>query len=355
MKPVSRATGRSAIASMAYRAGEKLTNERDGITHDYSRKQGVEHAEIVLPEGSDAEWAQDRSALWNAAEAAENRKDARVAREFEIALPHELSPEQRLELTRDFAQDVANRYGAAVDFAIHQPHDASDVRNHHAHVLMTTRQVTEEGLGDKTYIERENKWLLSHDLPTSQMQLRDIRQSWEHHANEHLAAAGLDIRIDHRSHQERGLELEPTEHMGVHATQMQRKGMEVDRARLSEEAAQRNADLIREKPEQVLSIVTNEKSVFDRHDVACTLHRYINDDPQACQRASASVMASPALGELQAGRADPATGEIELARYSSREMVGIESGMIKSVERRAEPRTHGVDRRHVERAIGAQD
>ena len=97
MKPVSRASGRSAVASMAYRSGEKLTNERDGITHDYTAKKGVEHAEIVLPKGVNAEWAKDRSALWNAAEFAEKRKDARVAREFEIALPHELSTEQRLE------------------------------------------------------------------------------------------------------------------------------------------------------------------------------------------------------------------------------------------------------------------
>jgi Ti-type conjugative transfer relaxase TraA len=340
---------------MAYRAGEKLTNERDGITHDYSRKQGVEHAEIVLPEGVNADWARDRSDLWNAAEAAENRKDARVAREFEIALPHELTPEQRLELTRDFAQDLADRYGAAVDFAIHQPHDASDVRNHHAHVLMTTRQVTEEGLGDKTYIERENKWLLSHDLPTSQMQLRDIRQSWESHANEHLALAGLDIRIDHRSHMERGLEIEPTEHVGVHATQMERRGLDVSRARLDEDAARRNADLIREKPEQVLTLITGEKSVFDRHDVARTLHRYINDDPQEFRDAFAKVMASPALVELQPERIDQATGEIELARYSTREMVEIESGMVASAERMHQARNHGVDRRHVGRAIEAQD
>lgn len=349
MKPVSRASGRSAVASAAYRAGERLTNERDGLTHDFSRKQGVEHTEIVLPEGSDAEWAKDRSALWNAAEATENRKDARVAREFEIALPHELSAEQRLELTRDFAQDLANRYGAAVDFAIHQPHDASDVRNHHAHLLMTTRTVEAEGLGDKTYIERENKWLLSNDLPTSQMQLRDIRQSWESHANEHLARAGLDIRIDHRSHLERGLEIEPTEHMGVHATQMERKGMDVARARLDEEAAQRNADLIREKPEQVLTLITGEKSVFDRHDIARTLHRYINDDAQAFQNAFASVMASPALVELQPESED------ELARYSTREMVGIESGMADAAERMHQARGLGVDDRHVERAIERQD
>ena len=355
MKPVLRAGGRSAVASMAYRAGEKLTNERDGITHDYTAKQGVEHAEIVLPEGVNAEWARDRSDLWNAAEFAEKRKDARVAREFEIALPHELSAEQRLEATREFAQDLANRYGAAVDFAIHAPHEASDVRNHHAHILMTTRQVTENGLGEKTYLERENKWLLAHDLPTTDMQLRDLRQTWEEIANERLAIAGLDIRIDHRSHMERGLEISPTEHMGVHATQMERRGLDVDRARLDAEAAQRNADLIREKPEQVLTLITGEKSVFDRRDIARTLHRYINDDVQEFQSAFAKVMASPALVELQAERADPATGEIELARYSTREMVEIESGMVESAQRMHAAQSHGVDRRHVERAIDAQD
>ncbi|WP_454749038.1 Ti-type conjugative transfer relaxase TraA [Ciceribacter selenitireducens] len=355
MKPVSRASGRGAVASMAYRAGEKLTNERDGITHDYTAKQGVEHAEIVLPEGVNAEWAKDRSALWNAAEFAEKRKDARVAREFEIALPHELSAEQRLEATREFAQELANRYGAAVDFAIHSPHDASDVRNHHAHVMMTTRQVGESGLGEKTYLERENKWLLAHDLPTTDMQLRDLRQRWEGIANERLAMAGLDIRIDHRSHMERGLEIAPTEHMGVHASQMERRGLDVSRTRLDEDAARRNAELIREKPEQVLTLITGEKSVFDRHDVARALHRYINDDPQEFQSAFAKVMASPALVELQPERIDQATGEIELARFSTREMVEIESGMIESAQRMHQVQSHGVDRRHVDRAIERQD
>ena len=355
MKPISRAKGRSAVASMAYRAGERLTNERDGLVHDYTRKQGVEHAEIVLPESVNAEWARDRSTLWNAAEFAEARKDARVAREFEVALPHELSAEERLEAARELAQELANRYGAAVDFAIHASHDASDVRNHHAHILMTTRQVTEDGLGDKTYIERENKWLLSNGLPTTDMQLRDLRQRWEGIANERLAMAGLDIRIDHRSHMERGLEIAPTEHMGVHATQMERRGLEVSRSRLDEEAARRNADLIREKPEQVLAVITGEKSVFDRRDVARTLHRYINDDVQAFQNAFAKVMASPVLVELQAERIDPATGEIELARYSTREMVEIESGMIKSAQRMHAAHGYGVDRRHVAGAIERQD
>ena len=355
MSVVSRSTGRSAVASAAYRAAKTLTNERDGLTHDYSRREGVGHCEIVLPEGVDAEWARDRSALWNAAERSENRKDARVAREFVIALPHELSEEGRVSLTREFAQDLANRYGAGVDFAIHAPGIQGDIRNHHAHVLMTTRQVTGEGLGPKTYIELANKDLLPKGLPPTQMQLVDIRRSWEGMANEHLAREGHDIRIDHRSYAERGLEIEPTEHMGVGATNVQRRGGQVDRSRLQDDARQRNADLIREKPEQVLSIITSEKSVFDRHDIARTLHRYINDDAQAFQNAFASVMASPALTELRPERVDGETGEVELARYSTKEMVEIEHGMADAAERLHQARNHRVDRQHVVKAMEEMD
>jgi Ti-type conjugative transfer relaxase TraA len=353
MKPIGRASGRSAVAASAYRSGECLTNERDGLTHDFTRRDGVEHSEIVIPRGSGAEWALDRSALWNAAEAAEKRVDARVAREFEIALPHELTAAQREELCREFARGLADRYGAAVDFAIHSPQKASDIRNHHAHLMMTTRVVTADGLSDKTAIERENKWLLAHDMPSSQAQLRDIRQSWEQMANEHLARAGLEIRIDHRSHMERGLEIEPSEHMGVHATQMERSGQGVARARVDSETARRNAELIREKPEQVLSIITGEKSVFDRRDVARALHRAI-DGAEAFQAAFASVMASPALIELQGERRGPDGRIVEAARYSTREMVEIERGMVLSAARLSEAREHGVADRHVEASLAVR-
>ena len=130
MKPISRASGRSSVASAAYRAAERLENERDGLVHDFSRRSGVEHAEIVIPTGADAEWAKKRSALWNAAEASEKRKDTRVAREIEVSLPHELTGKQRFALTREFAQGLADRYGVAVDFAIHSPHGKTDIRNH---------------------------------------------------------------------------------------------------------------------------------------------------------------------------------------------------------------------------------
>lgn len=355
MSVVSRSTGRSAVASAAYRAAVTLTNERDGLVHDYSRREGVGYSEIVLPDGIDAEWARDRSALWNAAERSENRKDARVAREFVVALPHELSEEGRTSLTREFAQDLANRYGAAVDFAIHAPGAQGDVRNHHAHVLMTTRQVTGEGLKAKTYMELANKDLLPKGLAPTQMQLVDIRRSWEGMANEHLAREGFDIRIDHRSHAERGLEIEPTEHMGVRATNVHRRGGQVDRSRLDDDARQRNADLIREKPEQVLAIITSEKSVFDRHDIARTLHRYINDDAQTFQNAFASVMASSALTELRPERVDEQTGEIELAKYSTREMVDIEHGMADVAERMHQARGHHVDGKHVAKAMDDMD
>lgn len=361
MKPVSRGGGRSAVAAIAYRTATRMVNERDGLVHNFTAKTGVVHTEIVLPQGSEATWALDRSALWNAVEFAEKRKDARLAREFEVALPHELTGEQRLALVRAFARDLADRHGAAVDFAIHAPGGDSDIRNSHAHVMMTTRKVDASGLGEKTLIERENKWLLNHDLPTSQMQLREIRQAWETHANRALMLAGHEVRIDHRSHLERGLEIEPTEHMGVHASEIDRRGGSVSRSRIDEEAARRNAKLIRQKPEQVLTLITGEKSVFDRYDVARALHRYI-DDVSQFRNAFAAVMASKALVELRKETAG------ELARYTTREMLEIEHAMALRADRMSRHSLsqvgshasrngsgHGVDRHHVDQALRLQD
>ncbi|WP_018084184.1 MobQ family relaxase, partial [Asticcacaulis benevestitus] len=346
MKTVSRASGRSAVGAAAYRSGTRLTNERDGLTHDYTRKGGIEHSEIVLPDGSNAEWARDRETLWNAAEFAEKRKDARVAREIEVALPHELTGEQRLELVREFSQGLADRYDVAVDFALHTPDQDMDIRNHHAHIMFTTRQVTEEWLGDKTDLERENKWLKANDLATTHEQLKALRVEWEETANLHLARAGHDIRIDHRSHQDRGLEIEPTQHVGVHATQMDRHGKAVERERLAEEARVRNAELIRENPDQVLTLITGEKSVFDRRDVARTLHRYINDDPSEYQALYSKVMASDELVRISDGP--------DGIRYSTKEMIDLETGMARDVSAMSGRSSHGVKDRHVDRAIDRQ-
>ena len=354
MKPMSRSSGRSAVAAAAYRAADKLENQRDGLVHDFTRRSGVEHAEIVLPKDVDADWARNRSALWNAAEVSEKRKDARVAREIEVALPHELSAEQRLDLTREFAQELADRYGVAVDFAIHSPHGDTDIRNHHVHLMMTTRKIGFDGLCEKSEFELENKRLQALGLPTSHEQLRSIRIGWEEKTNKCLARAGLDIRIDHRSHQACGLEIEPTQHMGVHATQMDRRGKTVSRGRIERESVQRNAELILEKPEQVLMLITNEKSVFDRHDVARTLHRYIGEADEF-QAVFAKVMGSPALVELLSEQRDERGLTVVQARYSTREMIDIELAMAKSADRMAQSQGgFGVADKKVELAIGAR-
>ena len=346
MKPLTRASGRSAVAAAAYRAAERLENQRDGLVHDYTQRSGVEHTEIVLPAGVNAEWARDRSTLWNAVEAAEKRKDARVAREIEIALPHELSAGQRLELARGLAQELADRYGVAIDFAVHSPHGAADVRNHHAHLLLTVRKVGPGGLGEKSDLELENRKLTALGLPTSHDQLRAIRVGWEERTNRELARAGLDIRIDHRSHRACGLEIEPTQHLGVHATQMQRRGQSVTRGRLDAAAAARNVALIDAKPEQVLDLLTNEVSVFDRRAIARVLHRCV-EGAEAFQAALAKVMASPALVELQAERRDEHGRTVEPARYSTREMVALERQMAQGADRLAAAGGFGVAERHV--------
>lgn len=349
---MSRSSGRSAVAAAAYRSGEDLENERDGQRHDFTRRGGVEHAEIVLPANVKAPWAQSRSRLWNTAEAAEHRKDARVAREVEVSLPHELDAAERLALVRDFSQHLADRFGVAVDFAIHAPHGKTDERNHHAHLMLTTRRIEADGLGLKSTLEWENKKLQASGLPTTHDQLRSIRVAWEEKANHYLARAGLEVRVDHRSHAERGIAIEPTQHVGVHATQMQRRGLDVSRVRLESEAGLRNAEMIQAHPEQVLSLITNEKSVFDRYDVARALHRAI-DEPAAFQSAMAHVMTSGALVELQPEQRDR-DGVIEPARYSTREMVQLERGMAVFTDRMAAARIAGVATRHVEAAMEAR-
>ena len=244
-KPVRRSAGRSATAAAAYRAGTEIADQRTGQTFDYTRKQGIEHTEIVLPSSAarqDINWPRDRAALWNAAELAENRKDSRVAREYEIALPAELDAEQRKELTREFAKDIANRYGGAVDIAIHSPHRDGDQRNHHAHLLATTRQITPDGLGRKTSIELSDTDRKKRGMGPAATELEAIRQRWADMSNQALERHGHSARIDYRTlsaqreeakqkgddKQAAELDREPTKHLGPSATAMERRGKSTD-------------------------------------------------------------------------------------------------------------------------------
>ena len=121
---------------MAYRAGEKLEDERTGLTHDFTKKDGVVHTEIL----SNLDIQIDRGELWNLAEKSENRKDARTAREWVIALPDELTADQRKDVAKNFAQSIVDRYGVIADLAIHEPSKGGNDKNHHAHIMLTTRK-----------------------------------------------------------------------------------------------------------------------------------------------------------------------------------------------------------------------
>src|SRR3546814_870726 len=148
-KTIGRSGGRSGTAAEAYLAGVEITDERTGLVHEYTRKQGVEHNAVVVPADAPA-WASDRAVLWNAAEQAETRKNSTVAREYEIALPAELSAEARRELALGLAREISERHGVAVDVAIPAPGREGDHRNHHAHLLTTTRRIGPEGPGATT-------------------------------------------------------------------------------------------------------------------------------------------------------------------------------------------------------------
>jgi hypothetical protein len=151
VKTIKRSAGRSATAAAAYRVGERIECQREGRVHDYTRKQGIEETFILTPKDA-PDWASDRSRLWNEVEASETRRNSVTAREWELALPSEISAEARSQITRDFAQELVSRYGVAVDVAIHAPHREGDQRNHHAHVLTSTRKLEAGGFTAKTRV-----------------------------------------------------------------------------------------------------------------------------------------------------------------------------------------------------------
>jgi len=193
---VKRSAGRSATAAAAYRSATEVRDERTGETHDYTRKQGVVHSEIVLPEGAPERFL-DRSELWNAAELAEKRKDAQVAREFEGSLPRELDREAHILIAREYARGLAER-GMCADVAIHDRGDG----NPHFHILATTRSVDADGFGQKNR-EWNDKALLERE-----------RERFAEIQNRALEREGREERVDHRSYEEREIERVPERHEG---------------------------------------------------------------------------------------------------------------------------------------------
>ena len=210
-KIIGRSQGRSATASAAYRAAEQIEDARTGQGFDYTRKHGVLHSEIITPDGT-PDWMHDRAQLWNAVERAEKRKDAQLAREILLSLPHELTPAQRIDLVQGFVRQEFVAEGMIADIAVHAPDRQGDTRNHHAHVMLTMRQLAGDGFGPKV-----RGW-------NSTEQLEAWREHWAQTVNAELERHGHDARVDHRSLADQGLDREPEPKQGAVATEMEREG-----------------------------------------------------------------------------------------------------------------------------------
>lgn len=233
LKTLSRSHGRSAVAAAAYRLGARLEDERARIVHDYRARGGVEATfTVARPDAPD--WVHDPERLWNAAEQAERRINSTLAREIELALPAIVTDDARLAITEAMATTLVERYGVAVSAAIHRPSAEGDQRNHHAHILFTTRVVDAGGFGEKTRIldDRKSGVQETHFLREYACQL----------LNDALADAGSDERVDHRSFEARGIDREPTQHLGPDATEIMRQGRDSLIAQDNDAVRERNAD-----------------------------------------------------------------------------------------------------------------
>lgn len=229
---IGRASGRSATGAAAYRAGEVIVEARTGEVHDYTRKRGILHSEILAPAGA-PDWVFDRAELWNRVELSEKRKDAQVCRELNIALPHELTSGERQELIHSYVKKNFVRCGMVADVCLHAPGRGEENRNFHAHVLLTMRPIEGDGFGKKA-----REW-------NAVGLLESWRANWAKEANAALARAGHEARIDHRSNEARGLSEVPGQHHGPAVSGILRRGeeSEVAQRQAAERAARESAQL----------------------------------------------------------------------------------------------------------------
>lgn len=264
-KNISRSDGRSAIACAAYRSGEKLIDHTYGKTQDYTKKNGVEYSCIYAPDNTNKKLL-DRQNLWNAVEQAEFKKNgeiklsARLAKEYEVALPHELTDKQRKDLIDDFCKKIVAEHGVIVDASIHAPHD--DNLNCHAHIMFTTRKVSAKGeLGAKAREFNDRGPQL----------LKEWRETFANVTNDHLERAGLEVRIDHRSYKDQGRDyLEPTVHEGNEITALRRDGIDTEISLKNDEIIARNEEL--KEFEQIIKGLDQEINLSRNTDHATLIN-----------------------------------------------------------------------------------
>ena len=255
IKVISRGKGKSAVAAAAYRAGEKIKNEFDGETHDYTRKGGVVHTEILLPDHAPAEYA-DRATLWNAVEKIEKAKNAQLAREIELALPRELTREQGISLVREYVKRHFVAAGMCADVCLHDTGGG----NPHAHIMLTMRPFDERDAwgakqkkeyildrdGNKIYDPKKRQYKCKSVPATDwneQTKAEEWRAAWAQFCNQALEQNGHTERIDHRSYERQGIDQIPTVHLGVAASAMEKRGIRTERGDLNREIEITNKSL----------------------------------------------------------------------------------------------------------------
>ena len=317
VKTISRSSGRSAPSAAAYRSGEKIYDERKDRVFNYPGKsKQVLFSEILTP-SSAPKWMKDREKLWNAVEACENRKDSRVAREIELALPKELSLSENVHLLKEFVNEQFVKEGLVVDVNIHDQDRGNE--NIHAHVMITTRRVVGEGfdLNKARDLDKKENLLI-------------WREEWANVVNKHLALDGHNIQIDHRSNKDQGIDLEPQNKRGPKYT---RKRL-IEKTQEHLEIAKENGEKIYQDPRIALHALSTQQSTFSKQDIARFVNRHTVDQEQFT-RVFDKVYSSQELvilGLDQKGQ----------ERYSSREMVRLEKEMLDNAKVLSESYTHDV-------------
>ncbi|WBB30624.1 MobQ family relaxase [Parvimonas micra] len=265
IKIISRGKGKSAVAASAYRSGENIKNEYDGVVHDFTRKGGIAHTEILLPQNAPQEFL-DRGTLWNSVEKIEKSKNSQLAREIEITLPKELDREKQIELVREYVKENFVKVGMCADIALHDKNDG----NPHAHILLTMRPLNEDktwgAKSKKEYILDENGEkvkLKNGNYKTrkintvdwnEQDKAEEWRKAWADITNKYLEENSIQEKVDHRSYERQGIEQIPTIHLGVSATQMEKKGIATERGNHNRKIKHQNK-ILREIASRIKSLM----------------------------------------------------------------------------------------------------
>jgi Ti-type conjugative transfer relaxase TraA len=333
-KVISRANGSSAVASAAYRSASELYDERLGRNHDFSNKAGVIHREVMLPQGA-PERLNDRSTLWNEVEAGEKRKDAQLAREVEFSIPRDMNEKQGVQLAQDFVKKQFVNRGMVADLNVHWDKAKDGSPKPHAHVMLAMRDVGPDGFGKK-----------NRDWNSTEL-LKDWREAWSAHVNERMAELGLEGRIDHRSYEAQGIELEPQHKIGPAASRRPGQGLEAERIEDHARIARDNGDKIIASPSIALDAITRQQATFTARDLAVFAFRH-SDGKEQFDRVMAAVRTSPELAVLGRDGRDQ-------ERFTSREMIAVEARLERSAGELATRNGHGVADRQRETAIGAAE